>query len=460
MIVLLKLFELWNKDETFNLSCHSGRIKLFFLLLTNKMGVLAESMTKEMSEKVDKIFVDYQRINSLFPENVEEMNLRIHLMFRALVKIVKMAIEGQKRKSGSKFNDLSIYPTREPITSFFEVRLSEELLQLRPRDRSLTSIEDLDRKSHIYYGRVSTPIRTHYYCCGGGMNILTDGTAKVLKEKSKKTLKGIQLSEKANVLDKFLLQFFMELNRKHNELDVIQDLSHDPSVPQLVEKPLLCHIHHVRRCFMELVFSAKYAGSFSKTYETKFQSLVKSYFTGGTAIRKKYSSVEANLVRHEQRAASLPAFKAGRFKKNHLVSKSSFDPLDTAKNWTFPQSYKEYENEDVVDPSKDHFVIGNWLFNEEASRMKPYLSQMTKNLTPKFDHQLLQLYIAVSSTRTGRERFMKLLKNNGNKKLPFLHGDYIHDTNKSLTYFPQVSDIIFLKLPTSNIFSSNPSFGP
>lgn len=165
--ILLKLFH--DPNSIFYISSHAGVYNLycFFLRKTVPKEIVDRIyerakvllLSKDESDRLEGSRI----LNLLFPNTMEELQLRLRFFWNKYVKIQLHPLEGQKRKITNIYNLLGLKPMTTPIQSFFmlsDFHRAPHRLNLNRRPRDLMEEREFDGPDEQFFLRTKVPIKT------------------------------------------------------------------------------------------------------------------------------------------------------------------------------------------------------------------------------------------------------------------------------------------------------------
>ena len=118
MLIVLALIHALDTDNECEPAKFSGRVSLCCLLMAKLFPEIKPFLEglKRFKRKNSKDFlVCHKHMNLAIPENTDEVNVRVKIMFRAVTMIILMFLEGQKRIKAMTHAETGMIPTENPF---------------------------------------------------------------------------------------------------------------------------------------------------------------------------------------------------------------------------------------------------------------------------------------------------------------------------------------------------------
>lgn len=432
--------DLFKTNESFSLASVKGRTNLYCLLLLHHFGkkMLRDLLDLMETEDVASNGLAYvNAMNVLFPNSVEELNVRLKFLWCAATPLHTVAFEGQKRQTCQIWNEMGIKMAFGPrINSFFELP-KQKLLLHRPtpnNERSSEFFGNLRKIDEMFFSRAEAEARHHYYCCNHTCPGMTEQLTLMVENLSTKLARqNTDVQEK--YINSHICQIVNSVGGRPNLLNSV--IAPDEAYEFPYEKTVILQNAFIRRLFME---------DFARLAkrDKAIEGLFAGYLEGtkeflGKWMRGEYSNdvylkpdaagkitMKSDLILDHYEKDFLDTLQEREKDKNYFRI-SRFDDLIgyATKGLKVPG----YLNEDEAgDPDKSTFYFASWLANHKVvGHVTIFAKKFQPNWRPRAYHILAVTFAHSCFNKKTCKAFHDMVLNNGKKDSERYYGRYVHE---------------------------------
>lgn len=433
------------KDERYSISTFQGRINLYCLLLHHHFK---DEVIKRCLDRVEKMcendaseFNIYNAQNLLIPATLEELNLRIRLLWGATTSLHTIALEGQKRQFCMTWSELGLKFSSRPFKSFYLLKKKERFSHRQtPNDPAANAFKSLlNQATKLYYERAAVSIRSYFFVLGTSCPGVTRAMCEMIERRSTESaVQNYKIQEKS--IAGYIKDVVKECKKWMNIVDAIYVPVELEARPRCHEKPMAEQNIFMKRFFTEIF--AKLAletnnPDFSDLYTPISDRFVEQLgrFNDPDETTKKKLWLDPETK--EAKAADKECWKT---METYISNKKEW----TTK-WFFldPKSYdpvlvrmaaklcvpKDIDATKARDPRNVEWYYGYWVSNHKEVG---YVTKWHQNFSTSWSPISFQILSALFSHAVfdlkTLDQFIDLIDNNGYKDTKdYLEGAYIHE---------------------------------
>ena len=288
LVLLMHIKTMFETDERFRLDTISGRMNLYCKLLVHHFGREKINNLLDFASTVvsQGMFKALCAQNMLIPQTVEELQLRLKIMWGATTQVFTAAMECGKRQTGMVWNELGVNFDGTGVTSFFNMAKKRMMTHRKTPNHSddVEFFNGCREISKMFYSRCGK-VMSNFFCLS---NTAPGMTYKLTENCENESVK-IAVANAAMQF-KYCNAYFQETLKTMVKSPNVLHANYIPTEMEqqtlVVEKDPLRRVWNLRRVFFEF-FNEKATASdnpeftkLSYSYRTEVMSLIKEWQSG------------------------------------------------------------------------------------------------------------------------------------------------------------------------------------
>ena len=453
LVTFLYIKDLFETNDTFDLSKISGRMNLYCKLLVHHLGVesinelLSYADTKAAENEVFKALCCQ---NLILPQSIGEMNLRIKHMWGALTPVFTAAMECGKRQTAMLWSELETTFDGKGFNTFFNISPSR-LYDHRKTPNQQVAVEFFtacDLLSQRFYHRLGK-VPSNFYC----LNKSAPGMTYKLTKKAETTSETVAV-ENMGAQTKYVNSYIKDIVDEFGKMENLASVCYVPTELEaqtlVFEKDVLKQNWNMRRLFYEVLCElTKQKGNTDMTlilaeYKKEVNAIVKGWRDreepysnlwinqkdikdgNRTDLSKMENNIKVYLSEKKKKEGTA---HASRSVKWYYQDESKWCQLyKQTKALPFPEPF---DLDKVTDTDTREFVYGVYLVMHSAGGKTAKTAKRPLSTWRPYNLQVLACLIAqaVYNMETCKELSLLLL-NNGKKEINSymeLPREYVHE---------------------------------
>ena len=399
------------------------------------------------------MFSAYNAMNLLFPNSVEELNMRLRFLWCATTNLHTMAFEGQKRQTCQIWNELGIYIKETPIRSFFNMEGNKQLKHRKTPNHSddFRYHNELRKISQQFFKRSVTKSLSYFYCCNPSCAGITVTMSEAIAQYSANLAHEASKVQQKDI-STYICELVKQLRGRPNLINaVIVPEDGDPCDQEassgMVEKDILNQNFLVRRLVIEemarLTKTSINKEQFSGLCDG-FKNIATDLLTG---FLKGLPGAPEWLVKVVTVTGKEKMTEDPKADMDYLLNDFLSEYLkNREKKWYYKTSLpynmelirrpvkakmfrpQGLDVERAGDPEKIEFYCAYWLFSHKEVS---FVTLSARKFTPNWkfsEYHILAAVFALSVYNLDTcNCFHDMIQNNGKKTTKLYRGRYVHE---------------------------------